>query len=112
MAISKKGMRPITVKGKKFHWKFTGKVFVSPDENSNSLLIIDFGWYDLFDHLGSKEGMPPDFEPAAATPKFVAESIEYALNTGWKDGKMEVEYKKNVYAIKKNSPGDNLVSKP
>jgi len=99
MAISKKGMRPISVDKKKYLWKFTGKVFVSSVDNSNSLLIIDFGWYDIFDYLGSKEKMPPDFEPSAATPKFVSESIKYAVKMGWNDKKMELKYINNEFSL-------------
>jgi hypothetical protein len=100
MAISKKGMRPISVSEKRYHWKFTGKIFVSSDENSKGLLIVDFGWYDVFDYLGTKKEMPPDFEPKVATPKFVAESIKFAITIGWKDNKIELVYNKGVYSIK------------
>jgi hypothetical protein len=101
MAISKKGMRPISVNNEKYHWKFTGKIFVSPDMGSNDLLIIDFGWYDFFDYVGSQiDKRPPDFEPKIATPRFVAKSIKYARNTGWKKGKLEVQYRNGIYSIK------------
>ncbi len=104
MAISKKGMRPISVNDIKYHWKFTGKVFVTPDEETGALLIIDFGWYDIFDYMGDSENCPPDFEPAVATPKFVATSIEFATENGWSNGKMEIKYRERKYfVIKQNT---------
>mgnify|MGYP000342000485 CR=1 FL=1 len=101
MAVSKKGQRRIVVDNISYHWKFTGKVFVSLDENTNALLIIDFGWYDWIDYLGNVPNKPPDFEPQIATPKFVAASIKFAVNNGWDQGKLEIEYKNRIYRVKK-----------
>jgi len=98
MTLSKKGLRTIVVENRKFYWKFTGKIFVSPDEDTNSLLIIDFGWYDIWDYAGSAN-KPPDFEPQIATPKFVAASIAAALKLGWTTGKMVVLYRNGEYTL-------------
>ena len=100
MAISKKGLRSITVKGQQFYWKFNGKVIVSSDEIKNSLLIVDFGWYDVWLYVNDKENRPPDFEPECVTPKFVSKSIMYALTQGWDDGKMEIEFRNGDYKLK------------
>ena len=100
MAISKKGLRKIAVDNRKFYWKFNEKVFVISDETKNSLLIVDFGWYDVWLYANNRENRPPDFEPKSVTPKFVSESITYALNQGWDDGKMEIEFRNGDYKKK------------
>ena len=100
MAISKKGMRSIIVNGQKFNWKFNEKVIVNSDEFKNSLLIIDFGWYDVWLFVNDKKNKPADFEPKSVTPKFVSESISFALAEGWKEGKMEIEFANGEYKKK------------
>ena len=100
MAISKKGLRKTAVDNLKFYWKFNEKVFVISDETKNSLLIVDFGWYDVWLYANDRENRPPDFEPKSVTPKFVSESITYALNKGWDDGKMEIEFRNGDYKKK------------
>ena len=70
------------------------------DETKNSLLIVDFGWYDVWVYSNDRENRPPDFEPKSVTPKFVSESIIYALNQGWGDGKMEIEFRNGDYKKK------------
>jgi len=100
MAISKKGLRSITVNGQQFYWKFNGKVIVISDEIKNSFLIVDFGWYDVWLYVNDKENRPPNFEPKSVTPKFVCDSIIYALTQGWDDGKMEIEFRNGDYKIK------------
>ncbi|MEP0262693.1 hypothetical protein [Dokdonia sp.] len=100
MAISKKGLRSIVVNEDIFFWKFNKKVFVIPNEANNSLLIVDFGWYDVWDYANNAAQRPPDFEPRTVTPKFVSTSILYALNNGWKKGTFEIEFKKGNYRLK------------
>ena len=97
MAISKKELRKITVEDRQFYWRFNGKVFIIPEENPNRLLVVDFGWYDVWDHIHDGENRPPDFEPQIATPKFVRDSILYALSLGWNESKMEIQYKNGTY---------------
>ena len=100
MAISKKGLRKITVNGQKFYWKFNEKIIVRSDEFKNSLLIIDFGWYDVWLYVNDKENRPPDFEPKIVTPQFVSESISFALAENWKEYKMEIEFTNGLYKKK------------
>ena len=97
MAISKKGFRKIIVTGSEFYWKFKGKVFVTTDTIENNLLIIDFGWYDVWWFVNDKENEPPDFEPKIVTPKFVSESILFALREGWKEGELEIKFENGSY---------------
>lgn len=101
MSISKKGLRSITVNGHQFYWKFNGKIIVNSNEIKNSLLIVDFGWYDVWLYVNDKENRPPDFEPKSVTPHFVSKSISYALSKGWKEGKMEIDYANGLYNKKK-----------
>ncbi len=100
MAISKKGLRNLVVNGQKFYWKFNEKVIVNSDEFKNGILIIDFGWYDVWLFVNDKENEPADFEPKSVTPKFVSKSISFALVEGWKDGKMEIEFTNGQYKKK------------
>lgn len=103
MALSRKGLRPIVVDGNNFHWKFAGKVFVIPDEDEKSLLTIDFGRFDVWLYVNDAENRPPEFEPRVVTPKFVAESIQYAKTIGWPKGRIEIEFKEACYRLKQNS---------
>lgn len=100
MALSKKGLRKIVVNNQEFYWKFNEKIIVISDEAKNSSLIVDFGWYDVWLYVNDKENRPPDFESKSVTPKFVSESITYALSQGWHDGKMEIEFKNGDYKKK------------
>lgn len=100
MAISKKGLRKIRVNGQNYSWKFNEKVFVFNNEIEGSLLIIDFGWYDVWLFVNDIENKPADFEPKSATPKFVTESISYALTQGWDSGKMEIKFRNGAYQRK------------
>lgn len=100
MAIPKKGLRKIVVDNREFYWKFNEKIFVTSDEANNSLLIVDFGWYDVWLYANDKENSPPDFEPKSVTPQFVSESITYALIQGWDDQKMEIEFRNGHYKKK------------
>lgn len=108
MAISKKGLRKINVEGKNYYWKFNEKVYIVGDGIAGSLLIVDIGWYDVWLYVNDKENRPPDFEPKSVTPKFVSESILFALTQGWDKGKMEIEFRNGNYKLKKqkHSKGD------
>jgi hypothetical protein len=74
---------------------------VTSEEIKNSLLIVDFGWFDVWLYTNDKENRPPDFEPKSVTPKFVSESISYALNEGWKEGNAQLEFRNGNYLMKK-----------
>lgn len=99
MAISKKGFRSLHIEGKTYYWKFNEKVFVNAKAFDNSLLIIDFGWYDIWLFGNDQENRPPDFEPQTATPAFVAQSILFAIKNGWKEGKLALKFRHNQYTI-------------
>jgi len=100
MAISKKGLRKIVVENGVFYWRFNEKVFVICEKYKNGILIVDFGWYDVWLYINDKENRLPDFEPKSVTPKFVSESIFFALSKGWKDGKMGIEFRNGSYQVK------------
>ena len=100
MAISKKGLRKILINEQEFFWKFNEKIFVTSDETENSILIVDFGWYDVWLYVNDPQNKPPDFEPKSVTPKFVNDSISFALNQGWKEGKMELEFRNGNFKKK------------
>lgn len=100
MAISKKGLRKIVVDNRVLYWKFNEKISVVSDEAKNCLLIVDFGWYDVWLYVNDNENRPPDFELKSVTPKFVSESITYALTQGWDNGKMEIEFRNGDYKSK------------
>ena len=57
------------------------------------LTYISFLIISLIVFPSCKENTPPDFEPKCITPKFVSDSIRFALGNGWEDGKMEIEYR-------------------
>ena len=99
MAISTKGLRAIIVSKQEFYWKFNGKIFIYSNLIKNMSLIVDFGWYDNLLFVNDIENRPPDFNPKVATPKFVGESIAFALSQGWQEGKMEIEFKNGLYKI-------------
>jgi len=96
MAISKKGLRKIVVEEQVFYWRFNKQIYVFKEEAENSLLIVDFGYYDLWLHVNDEQ-KPPDFEPKIVTPKFVRESILFALNHGWTNGTCELVFQDNRY---------------
>lgn len=101
MTVSKKELRKINVRGINYYWKFNEKVYVFDDVVKGSLLIVDFGWYDVWLYVNDKENRPPDFEPKSVTPKFVRESILFAITKGWDKGKMEIEFRNGKYKLKK-----------
>lgn len=68
-------------------------------------MIVDFGWYDVLLFVNDIDNCPPDFEPKFVTPNLVSKSISFALNEGWFERKIEIEfrngrYKKNKRMIK------------
>lgn len=99
MAFSKKGLRGIIVEKQKFYWKFNEKIIIISDQKH--LLIVDFGWFDKWLFVNSKNNKPPEFEPKSVTPEFIKKSILFAINKGWEKGKMEIEYRKGIFNIKK-----------
>ena len=99
MAISKKGLRKIVVDDQEFYWKFNDKIYVVSETNKNQLLIVDFGWFDIWLYVNDKENRPPDYEPRIVTPSFVAESILFALKKGWQNDKMELKFRDEKYEI-------------
>lgn len=100
MAISKKGLRKIVVNNSVFYWKFNEKIFVYSEEAKYRLLTVEFGWYDVWLYVNDKENRPPDYEPQKVTPKFVSDSITYALTQVWDDGKIEIEFRNGIYKKK------------
>lgn len=72
------GLRPITVDGRRFGWRFDGGLVVLPEGRSGPQLCVEWGWRDWLEH----EGAGP--EPAVVTPRFVAEAIGVALSVGWR----------------------------
>ena len=99
--MSKKGLRKIVVEGETYYWKFTEKVFISKNAEKNSILIVDFGYYDFWLYVNSRE-RPLDYEGVLVTPQFVRASILIALGQGWNKGKMELDYIEGVYQLKTN----------
>lgn len=99
MAISKKGLRQLIVDNQTFYWKFNKKIFIYPEKSPDSLLIIGFGWYDIFDYIHDKETMPPSFEPSIVTPNFVAKAIRFTLMNGGVNGKVEIQYKNKEFIL-------------
>jgi len=105
MATSKKkGFRKITVRNYKFNWKFCSGIDIRPEHNKDNRLFIDYGWYDDWLYVNDKENKPPEYKPKIVTPKFVSNSIEFALKNGWniemKTGKLEIKFKNGTYKRK------------
>jgi hypothetical protein len=71
------GLRPITVDGRCFRWRFDGRLVVIPADRSGPQLRVDWGWRDWLE----PEGRGP--EPSVVTPSFVAEAVRFALANGW-----------------------------
>lgn len=77
----KKGFRAINIENIQFNWCFGGIIDVRPDQHKGNSLTIDFGWFDVWDYIHEIE--PPEFEPKVVGPKFVSDSIKFAINNGW-----------------------------
>jgi hypothetical protein len=71
------GLRPITVEGRRFRWRFDGRLVIVPEGRSGPQLRIDWGWRDWLE----PQGVGP--EPNVVAPRFVAEAIGFALSRGW-----------------------------
>jgi hypothetical protein len=71
------GMRPITVDGQAFRWRFDDYVVVIPADKSSPQLIVEWGWKDWLEPGG------PGNEPVVVTPKLVAAAIRFAITNGW-----------------------------
>lgn len=99
MAISKKGLRTIIIDDVKYYWKFKNEIFIFHSEFKNSTLSIDFGYYDIWLYVNDKENTPPDFEPKIVTPKFISESIKFALANGWNMNKLKLKFRDKAYKI-------------
>ena len=99
----KRGFRPIKVENIEFKWCFQGIIDVRPGDHKDNILTIDFGWYDVWSYVNDKEKRPPEFEPKIVTPKFVSESIKFALNNGWdtalKNNRFNIIYRNRNYKI-------------
>lgn len=78
------GFRPIVVAGRRFVWRFRGRVVVV-DEGAprGQVLEIDVGWYDAWLFARDPQDAPPPPAMAAITPRFVASAIAFALERGW-----------------------------
>lgn len=96
MALPKKGLRKITVKGNNYFWLFKQNIFITTEDQKN-LLTVDFGWFDVWLYVNDPENRPADFEPKKVTPKFIHDSIVFALDNGWMKGKFELEFKNGIY---------------
>jgi hypothetical protein len=46
-----------------------------------------------------KKIAPPELEPKAITPKFVQESVLFAIEKGWENGKMEIKFRNGKYEL-------------
>ena len=89
----KRGFRAIKVENIDFNWCFLGLIDVRPDKQKSNMLTINFGWYDDWLYVNDKENEPPEFEPVIVTPKFVSESIKFALDNGWDVEKANQNFK-------------------
>lgn len=99
MGISKKGLRTIIVDEEKYYWKFVNKIMVFNHNSRNGILSIDFGYFDVWDYVNDNKNKPPDFTPMVVTPKFVSESIKFALKNGWNMNKLKIEFKNGIYKV-------------
>ena len=96
----KRGFRAIKVENIDFNWSFLGIIDVRPDHQKSNILTVDTGWYDVWDYVNDKENEPPECDPQIITPKFVSESIKFALANGWNVDVPHQEFKL-IYRDKK-----------
>jgi hypothetical protein len=75
------GLRPITVARRRFRWRFDQRLVVVPEGRSGPVLYVEWGWRDWSEPEG------PDPQPWIVTPRFVAEAIAFALESGWQPEK-------------------------
>ena len=102
MSFPKKGSRLITVDDQVYCWKFKEKIFVGFGEERQGLLIIDFGYYDIWLYAGGPD-KPPEYFPKAITPEFVTQGIRFAINHGWKptenSSAFNVKYRDEEFSV-------------
>jgi hypothetical protein len=70
-------LRPITVGGVRFRWRFDGRLVVTPAGRSGPPLYVEWGWRDWLEPEG------PGAEPVVVTPRFVAAAVRFATTLGW-----------------------------
>jgi hypothetical protein len=71
------GLRPILVSGRRFRWRFNGRVVVIPAERSGPQLYVEWGWKDWLEPEGQGNS------PMVVSPDFVAAAVLFALGSGW-----------------------------
>ena len=81
-APKKKGFRKITVDDCLYVWR-SETIRLADSPSNSQTLYLDRGAYDVWLYMNDRENRPPDFEPHAITPKFVAEAIRFARRNGW-----------------------------
>lgn len=70
-------LRPITVDGARYRWRFDGRLVVVPGDRSGPPLYVDWGWRDWLEADG------PGADPQVVTPGFVAAAVRFAATLGW-----------------------------
>lgn len=98
----KRGFRKIKVEGQDFNWRFSGQIDVRPEGKKNNKLLIEFGWYDVWLLVGDPN-KSPDSASKQITPKFVSESIKFAMANGWDTSKahsqFQLNFKEKKYSV-------------
>lgn len=95
MAIAKKGLRKIVVRGDVYLWKLNGPVLIFPEKGEFSQLSVDYGWNEFWYY----HGVPADEKMKSVTPKFVAAAISFARDHGWTDGNVKLVYKNELFSL-------------
>lgn len=92
MALPKKlkGWRKIHVEGQSFLWM--PATIVYPLDSQLTKLIIDSGFIDPWLNINGPNKKHQN-NPAIIKPKFVAEAIKFALDTGWMPSLHKGEFK-------------------
>ncbi len=70
-------LRPITVDGVRFRWRFDGRLVVIPAGRSGPPLYAEWGWRDWLEPEGAGA------EPSVVTPRLVAATVRFAGTLGW-----------------------------
>ncbi len=101
----KRGFRSLIIDESQFNWRFIGVIDVRPKANKNNMLIVDFGWYDVWLYVNDKE-KPPDWEPNVVTPQFVREAILAGIRLGWNpdnlSGTFNLKYRNHKFTTENN----------
>jgi hypothetical protein len=90
------GLRPITVEGRRFRWRFDERLVIVPEGRSGPVVFVEWGWHDWLEPEG------PGPEPRIVTPRFVAEAIAFALANGWQpegDGDTLLKYNRSGFRV-------------